>query len=667
MTRLFSALIFIFVLYLPLSAQTAPDIDKFFPQDNFGVPKLSPSGRYVAVPDYRGDTNKLAIFDLQNDAAISHVDIGDLDLRWVRWGTDDRVLIGIEIVQGIRSNAYYYRDENGKITQTFQVRFRRIMAMDRDGENQATMFSNASHRMKKTLSGARIINTLPSDPDHILMSAEDRTLSLWKVNIHTGDASLVEKGTTNTFNWQLNGEGVPVVRLESIYNDLYTKISVRAPGDKKWEKVINVRLKDVDSLRFVAATDEPTQYYVSARPDGYDRASIFKYDLKTKTMLDQVSSNDTVDIHAPLVSSKGEYYGSLFFEDRLKYEFTDPALNTHMDALDRFFNFEKNVFIENSSESGEKWLLNVEGPGDPGSYYTYDKVTRKIEYLLPGAVDLDEADLGKMKIVNYVARDGLKLQGYLTKPAKSTSGPAPLIVMPHGGPHVRDYYSFDRMAQFLATRGYQVFQPNFRGSEGFGNSFKSAGYGEWGGKMQDDVTDGVKHLIATGEVDAQRICIVGSSYGGYAALAGAAQTPDLYKCSVSINGVTDLLDMLKHDKDLYGGKSEIYEAVERTIGDPKASKATLKARSPVNQIANINIPVLLIHGEDDRRVPVRQSRNLYAGLTKAGKSVDYLELAGTDHNLSGRDPSKEDAEDYDYAFKQTLAKLESFLAVNLTP
>lgn len=667
MRRILSVLILIFVTYLPLSAQTQPDVDDFFPKDMFGSPKLSPSGRYVAVPDYREDTDKLAVIDLQNNNAMTHVDFGDIDLAWVSWGTDDRILAGISLVQGIRSKAYYYRDEDGKITQTFKVRFRRIMAMDRDGENQSAMFSNASHRMKKTLSGARIIDTLASDPDHILISAEEKTLNLWKVNIHNGEAELVEKGTTNTYNWQLNNEGVPVVRLESIYNDLYAKISVRAPGEKKWQKVINVKLKDIDSLRFVAPADNPTTYYVSARPEGYDRASIFKYDLKTKSMLEQVSSNENVDIYTSLVSNKGEYYGTIFFEDRLKYEFTDPALNTHMDALDTFFNREKNVFIQSSSANGDKWLLNVEGPSDPGSYYTYDRATRNIEYLLPGPVDLKEADLGKMKVVKYAARDGLEIRGYLTKPAKPKSTPAPLIVMPHGGPHVRDYYTFDRMAQFLTTRGYQVFQPNFRGSEGFGESFKSAGYGEWGGKMQDDISDGVKHLIATGEVDADRICIVGASYGGYAALVGASQTPDLYKCGVSINGVTDLLDMLKFDKDRYGSKSEVYEAVRKTIGDPKKMKSTLDARSPVNQVSTINIPILLIHGTADTIVPARQSQDMYARLSNAGKPVDYLELTGADHNLSGRDSNDENSEDYDYAYKQSLLKLQSFLAANLKP
>ena len=667
MQRLLSALIFIFVICLPLSAQTQPDVDDFFPKDMFGVPKLSPSGRYVAVPDYREDTDKLAVFDLQNDNEMTHVDFGDIDLAWVSWGTDERILAGISLVQGVRSKAFYYRDEDGKLNQTFQVRFRRIMAMDRDGKNQSPMFSNASHRMKKTLSGARIINTLASDPDHILMSAEDKTLSLWKVNIHNGEADLVEKGTTNTYNWQLNNEGVPVVRLESIYNDLYAKISVRAPGEKKWQKVINVKLKDVDSLRFVAPTDSPTTYYVSARPEGYDRASIFKYDLKSKSMLEQVSSNEKVDIYSSLISSKGNYYGTIFFEDRLQYDFIDPALNSHMDGLDSFFNREKNVFIQSSSANGEKWLLNVEGPGDPGSYYTYDRANRKVEYLLPGPIDLNESDLGKMRIVEYAARDGMAIRGYLTKPAKPKSTTAPLIVMPHGGPHARDYYEFNQMAQFLTTRGYQVFQPNFRGSAGFGESFKSAGYGEWGGKMQDDITDGVKYLIATGEVNADQICIVGASYGGYAALIGASQTPNIYKCSVSINGVTDLLDMLKYDKDRYGASSDVYEEVRKTIGDPKKLKEAIKARSPVNQISDINIPVLLIHGSDDRIVPVRQSRDMYARLSAAGKSVDYFELSGANHNLSGRNSSDEDSEDYDYAYKQTLLKLESFLAVNLKP
>jgi len=601
------AILFALILSVPLSAQTPPSIDSFFQDAMFGTPSLSPSGRYVAVPDYRGETDQLAIIDLQNNGKMSHVDLGELELSWVRWGTDDRVLLGISLVEGIRSNAYYYRDENGDLSQTFKVRFRRVMSMERDGGNQATMFSNAGHRMKKTLSGARIVSTLPSDPNHILMSAEDKTFSLWKVNILTGDAHLIEKGTHDTYSWQLNSEGVPVVRLESVYNDNYARISVRAPGEEKWKKILTVKLKDVDSLRFVAATDNPTTYFVRARPEGYERSSIFKYDLKTKTILEQISSHDKVDIYQPLVTDAGAYFGSVFFEDRLKYEFVDPGLNKHMAGLNKFFDDEKNVFIQSSNVKGDKWILNIDGPREPGNYYIYDKTTRSVEHLLPGPLRLEESDLGRMQFVNYKSRDGLALTGYLTKPAKPKSSPAPLIVMPHGGPHVRDYFLFDKMAQFLATRGYQVFQPNFRGSAGFGETFKSSGYGEWGGKMQNDITDGVKHLIATGGVNPDKICIVGASYGGYAALMGAAQTPELYKCSVSISGVTDLLDMLKHDKDLY------------------------------------------------------------ARLMQAGKSVDYLELTDTNHNLSGLDPKNKEDEDFDYAYKQALGKLEVFLKTNLPP
>ena len=208
-----------------------------------------------------------------------------------------------------------------------------------------------------------------------------------------------------------------------------------------------------------------------------------------------------------------------------------------------------------------------------------------------------------------------------------------MIVMPHGGPESYDSVGFDWLAQSLANEGYLVLQPNFRGSGGFGASFAQAGYGEWGRKMQDDVTDGAKALITMGWADPNRTCIVGWSYGGYSALAGGALTPDLYKCVVAIAGVSDLKTMLGHEKRENGPDSRTYAYWQSVIGDPDKDAAAIEAVSPYRLAANFKAPVLLIHGTDDLVVPQRQSELMDEALRAANKPVTFLRIGKDDHSL----------------------------------
>lgn len=229
--------------------------------------------------------------------------------------------------------------------------------------------------------------------------------------------------------------------------------------------------------------------------------------------------------------------------------------------------------------------------------------------------------------MNYTSRDGVALWGYLTTPARG-QGPFPTVIMPHGGPQSRDSYGFDFVVQFLVSRGYAVFQPNFRGSEGSGRSFARAGYRQWGGVMQNDVTDGVQHLITTGVANRDRICIAGLSYGGYAALAGAALTPDLYKCAISIAGLSDLPELIDSERSDAGRRSALYAFVRETVGDPDENREQLVAASPRRHVENIRIPILLIHGEKDDVALTSQSQRMRDALQRAGKDVRYVEIEG---------------------------------------
>ncbi len=230
-----------------------------------------------------------------------------------------------------------------------------------------------------------------------------------------------------------------------------------------------------------------------------------------------------------------------------------------------------------------------------------------------------------------------------------------MIVLPHGGPEARDTLGFDVWAQFFATRGYLVFQPNFRGSSGYGRRWVEAGYGQWGGRMQDDLTDGVRALITSGRADAKRICIFGASYGGYAALYGGARTPDLYKCVASFAGVSDLRALVKWEHSTKGHEAR-YRYAERAIGDPVKDAARLKAASPATYTSGYQPPVLLIHGAKDVSSPVTQSEAMAQALKRAGKDVKLSIYPGEGHS----DWSRTDEE-------AALTEVADFVASHIAP
>ena len=239
--------------------------------------------------------------------------------------------------------------------------------------------------------------------------------------------------------------------------------------------------------------------------------------------------------------------------------------------------------------------------------------------------------MAPMRATSYRARDGLEIPAYLSLPAGTGAKPAaplPAIVMPHGGPGARDFSSFDPLVQLFTSRGYAVLQMNYRGSAGYGSAFQGAGHHQWGQAMQDDVTDGTRWLAAEGFADPRRTCIVGWSYGGYAALMGAVKEPELYACVVSIAGVSDLPDLIASKRNYINGRIGT-----AAIGDLWTDRKSLEANSPVNGADRIRAPVLLAHGTKDRVVQIKQSTDMAKALKRAGKSFQYVELEDADHSV----------------------------------
>ena len=348
--------------------------------------------------------------------------------------------------------------------------------------------------------------------------------------------------------------------------------------------------------------------------------------------------------------------GVCYTADTYVCDFKDKVTEANFKGLSNYFNGDRNLAPISYSADGNLWLLSVSGPDEPAAYYLFDQAKAHIELLSTRFEKLPTEQLASMQRYVYAARDGVSIPAYLTRPKDAAAGPLPLIVMPHGGPETRDDFDFDIWSQYLATRGYMVFQPNYRGSSGYGVAYAEAGYRQWGGRMADDLTDGVKALVASGQVDPKRICIFGGSYGGYAALYAGATHPELYKCVVSWAGDDNLIEALKFQRNQHGSDSETYKYWLKSIGDPSKDSDMLKAASPLTYAATYQPPVLLIHGDDDGIVDVEASKRMKNALERAGRSVKLIIY----NNEAHRDWVDEDEE-------AALTEVDKFIEAHIAP
>jgi len=657
----------------PLMAQTtAPasttppvarpvSLDDLYSEVNLADAALSPSGRYLAYVARRSTEDLLIVMDLQTRErkAIQRSVPSQAGKRMtvhiaaVYWKSDERLLF--RTATRPRADASFTAGES-----VLDFLGDRLFAVNRDGTKVVPMFSpNRESALFGAFDLGDIRSFLPKDPVNILMVVDGQDgRSLFKVNTETGMGVQMEPPGENVVGWWLDVDGNLVVRRTESGGTV--RLSKKDP-EGKWRVFFSARLremKDDAEYSYVAPSDQPGKHYVLAHPPGRDRIGLYLYDLEKEQFGEPLVENPTYDLISAEVSRDGKSVIHTCYRAHVRIcSFSDAGTERHMTALRKYFADSANVYASGSSDDGKSILLFVEGPRDPPAYYIYLTERRGIDILGLQRNALVNAIRPQTSVVLYKARDGKELTGYLTTPAGADpKTPLPLVLMPHGGPEARDTLSFNSWVQYLVARGYAVFQPNFRGSSGFGREFAESGYGEWGRKMQDDLTDGVKALIEQRMVDPARMCIVGASYGGYAALAGAALTPDLYKCAVSIAGVSDLEDFITWRKRNWGSKSEGYRYWLKAIGDPETNEQRLREVSPLAQVSSIRIPVLLIHGTADYVVPIAQSKAMKRALDKSGRPTELVTLKGAGHSYWSPDDEK-----------LALTSIDKFLSQHLGP
>ncbi len=529
------------------------------------------------------------------------------------------------------------------------------------GANIGVSSSRITKR-EATRAAFSVINRLADDDKHILIaeypyrqvgriwSVDSRALTkVTRLNVYDGRKRELDVLPIPGSNALADNNGNVRVAIGSDENsDLLIKW--KPDEDADWQK-FDMTDAGIESPVPQSFTQDNQSIFISGQPENGGPNAIYKLNLADNTH-EMVYQHELASVSAFMRDMHNDSVVAMYAEPGLPhYEYLvgddNETVRLHK-RLSKAFEG-KRVMVTSHTDSGEEVIIFVYDSVNPGEYYLFNTKTNKAEFLFARSSWVDPRKLRPKQPVMITARDGLELPSYLTLPDDSDA-PAPMVVLVHGGPHgPRDRWGYDREVQFLANRGYAVLQVNYRGSGGFGTNFITSGHGEWGGKMQDDLTDATQWAIEQGHADANRICIYGASYGGYAALMGAAKEPELYKCAIGYAGVYDLATMFEKGDipEHRSGKGYLRKAVGT---DPEK----LVARSPLQQAANIKAKVLLVHGGNDVRVPDVHAKMMRDALQRVDNEPEWLFFESEGHGF------------YDVEHRIELyKKMEAFLDNNI--
>lgn len=596
---------------------------------------ISPSGRYMAEVRKVGKLRVAVVRDLSSPNLKIIGKIGDSVIRpyAVTWAKDERLVVHLLVPYNTQKVIRESDEEDFDLDEHFM--FSRSIAMDPDGKNTvALMADTRSLRARVNLSNIR--HTMPEDPKHILMSSfHNEKLALFKVNVFDGTSEKLIVGGRNTTYFICETNGNPRYRIDYLPIRKKMRILELTDGDK-WVNVDEINTdSDTDNMDdssiLVGLTIQGALTYRKKNTTtGYYELVEQNRTNKTLTVLASSPNNDIAGLIYQ--GRNDQVIGYKVEEDVLVHKYFDAATQHTYDSIrKRLYGY--GFHYMSSDNKGQYIAINSYGQDLPAGYYLYNLKLDELKFYDLGYKRLPAEKMGIPGIVTFNSRDGLPIRTYLLFPAGYQQGKKyPLVVMPHGGPQSRDYALYDDFASFVASQGYFVVQPNFRGSTGYGKQFEEAGYKQWGGTMQDDLQDAAQFLIKKGYIQSDKICLVGASYGGYAALMGLVKHGDFYRCAISINGVTHLADQVKFDEKRFRKRQELIDFVYKSIGHPKTDADLLAANSPLLHIDKINDPLMVVTGTDDKVVPYNQSKSLVKALEKAKKPVEWVLLEDTGHH-----------------------------------
>ncbi|RYG12669.1 MAG: S9 family peptidase [Burkholderiales bacterium] len=608
---------------VPSLAQV-PGADEFARHPQISGVALSPSGKYVAlsVPMAEGTETQLHVVPLDGSGEVHALRFGNQQhVTNAIWTDDEQIVVSRARMEPLHARPYSYGE---------------LMSTDIVGKNQDTMFGyipddGTRSGRRKDQGFARVAKVLGDEPGKVLVEftcwrhicGEESPTVVFKVDTRTGKRNQIERSERPaSFSFDSAGRA----RLRVTEREGNPVLHYRPGADQAWLPVpTSLAGYSMDALRF--EPDGNTAYAIIS--DRQEPAQLYRVDFSAGSRTLLIGREDAEVSRLLAAGPNDAPFGVVFDSDKPMVRYIDTGsewVKLHAGLLKAFPG--QMIEILDHSRDDSKVLFYVWSDRNPGGYYVLHRGDNRVQLINESRPWIKAEQMAVTRPVEFQSADGLKIFGFYTAPNGKT-GSLPLVVMPHGGPHgVYDAWGYDSDAQFLASRGYAVLQVNFRGSGGRGQRFERLGYRQWGGKVMDDLSDGVRWAVQNKLADPARICTYGASFGGYAAMMNPIRNPGLYKCAIGYVGVYDLQVMQKAGdiNDTENGR----QYLDRVLGNDQAQ---LIAYSPARNVDKIGVPVLLVQGTLDKRVPMDQFNALKQALQKSDVPVQTLVKTGEGHGF----------------------------------
>lgn len=564
-------------------------IENFFRNPEYAGFQVSPGGRYVSFLHPYESRMNIHVREIGSGLTMRLTADRSRDITMYQWKGDRRLV--------------YLQDSGGdQIYHVYSV----------DRETGATRDLTPFEDVQVLA----IVDGMPDHPTDLLISMNRRdpeSYDVYRLNVVTGDLSMIARDPGAVKDWYADHRHR--VRIGIALRDR-TVVLYRENDDEPFTELLTL---DPPNSFFPQFFTFDNENLIALSNIGRDKYALVEYDLANRREVKVIYERPDVDLEEAHYSKRRKVLTNILYATwKYQRETPDPRADRIYSRLENLLSG-SNVWEVSSDLAENKFIFWAFGDRSSDSYYLYDVEGDHVTKLADSMPWLDSGQLAEMKSISYQSRDGLTIHGYLTLPVARDARNLPVVVNPHGGPFARDIWMFSPEVQLFANRGYAVLQMNYRGSTGYGKAFEAASYKQWGRKMQDDITDGVKWLIDQGIADPDRICIYGASYGGYAALAGVTFTPDLYACGIDYAGISNIFTWME------GFPSFVPDEwwYER-VGHPEEDAELLRAISPVFHVDQIKVPMLIAQGANDPQVRQEESDQIVQALRERGIEVEYI-------------------------------------------